>query len=305
MFRHTARTITKEQGMLRPVRVGVNRVVPSMGMLRPAGARAFADFSPWGSDAWRHDKNTFKNWCTAAMVPGTKEERELYGFLAVAFGDVDANHDGLINAAEFDLLCEKVAALPRRFGMAPSWEKEYKGDIAARTAARKAMFDALDTRNGPARNTIGLKQFCRWAKDHVAGKVATLDLKSKVDFAHVADYDEATFLDYLEHALNNPNSGAYTSLYEFLLTIFIESDKNCKGTINRQEFDVLLDRAAAVPRQFGLAPSGSSEELRTKIFNSMDDNKSGTITFRKFLSWTTAHSKMKIEMQRAGKGYKK
>jgi len=239
------------------------------------------------------------------MVPGTKAEREMYGFLAVAFGDVDADKDGLINADEFDLLCEKVAALPRRFGMAPSWEKEFGGDMNARKEARRSMFLALDIRNGPARGTIGLKQFCRWARAHVGRKVSTLQMKSKVDFAHVEDYDEATFLDYLEYAVNNPKSGAYTSLYEFLLTIFVESDKNCKGTINRQEFDVLLDRAAAVPRQFGLAPSGSSEELRTKIFNSMDDNKSGTITFRKFLSWTTEHSKMKIEKQRAGKGYKK
>jgi len=239
------------------------------------------------------------------MVPGTKAEREMYGFLAVAFGDVDADKDGLINADEFDLLCEKVAALPRRFGMAPSWEKEFGGDMNARKEARRSMFLALDIRNGPARGTIGLKQFCRWARAHVGRKVATLQMKSKVDFAHVEDYDEATFLDYLEYALNNPTSGAYTTLYEFLLTIFIESDKNCKGTINRQEFDVLLDRAAAVPRQFGLAPNGSSEELRTKIFNSMDDNKSGTITFRKFLSWTVAHSKMKIQMQREGKGYKK
>jgi len=291
------------QGMLRPVMA--RTLAPGQGMLRPVGVRAFADFSPWGSDSWRHDKNTFKLWCTEAMVPGTKAERELYGFLAVAFGDVDANNDGLISAPEFDLLCEKVAALPRRFGMAPSWEKEYKGDIAARTAARKAMFDALDTRNGPARNTIGLKQFCRWAKDHIAGKVATLDMKSKVDFAHIADYDEDTFMNYLEYALHNPSSGAYASLYEFLLTIFVESDKNCKGTINRQEFDVLVDRAAVVPRQFGLAPAGSSAELRTKIFNSMDDNSSGTITFRKFIAWTVEHSKLKIKNQREGKGYKK
>merc|ERR1719350_1442405 len=83
------------------------------------------------------------------------------------------------------------------------------------------------------------------------------------------------------------------------------SDKSCKGTINRQEFDALVDKAAVVPRQFGLAPSGSSNELRTIIFNNMDDNKSGTITFRKFVAWTVEHSKMKIKMQREGKGYKK
>lgn len=300
-----ARTVTREQGKLCPVVTHAIRAASSQGMLRQVGARSFSNHSPWGEEAWRHDKNIFKTWCTAAMAPGTKAEREMYGFLAMAFGDVDADKDGLIDADEFDLLCEKVAALPRRFGMAPSWEKEFNGNMEARKASRGAMFVALDIRNGPARGTIGLKQFCRWARAHVGRKVSTLQVKSKVDFAHVEDYDEAEFMNYLEYAVNNPTSGAYTSLYKFLLTIFVESDKNCKGTINRQEFDVLLDRAAAVPRQFGLAPNDSSEEIRNKLFNSMDDNKSGTITFRKFLAWTMAHSKLKIQLQREGRGYKK
>lgn len=306
MFRLAVRAATHDQGVLSPVTArAVRAIAPSQSIFCAGSSRAFSAFSPWGSDHWRHDKNTFKLWCTEAMVPGTKAECEFYGFLAVAFGDVDANKDGLINADEFDLLCEKVAALPRRYGMAPTWEKEYDGDLAARTAARKAMFDKLDTRNGPARGRIGLKQFVRWARDHVAAKVSTLDLKSKVDFNHIQEYDENTFMDYLEYALDNPTSGAYATLYEFLLTIFVESDANSQGTINREEFDVLLDRAAAVPRQFGLAPTGSSTELRTKIFNSMDDNGSGTITFRKFVAWTVEHSKMKIKLQREGKGYKK
>jgi len=85
----------------------------------------------------------------------------------------------------------------------------------------------------------------------------------------------------------------------------VESDKLCKGTIDREEFDVLVDRAAVVPRQFGLAPVGSSTELRDKFFAAMDDNNSGTITFRKFLAWTVEHSKLKISKQRSGEGYKK
>jgi len=279
-------------------------VAPRSALLRPVAVRAFAAHSPWGSDHWRHDKNAFKVWCKDAVIGGTKAQRELYGFLAVAFGDVDANKDGLINSKEFDLLCEKVASLPRRFGMAPSWEKEYGGDRKKRAIARKVMFDKIDTRNGPARGVLGLKQFVRFATDHVMGKVATLDMKSKVDFAHIEDYDEATFINYLEHAVNNPTSGAYASLYEFLLTIFVEADVNCKGTINRAEFDLIVDRAAQVPRQFGLAPPGSSKALRDQIFNSMDDNNSGTITFRKFVAWTVTHSKGKIENHRAGKGHK-
>merc|ERR1712187_732626 len=86
--------------------------------------------------------------------------------------DVDYYHIeqyGKINAAEFDGLCEDVASLPRRFGLAPSWEKEY-GTVERRTASLKAMFDMLDLRQGPARSWIGLEQFVRWSFDHVVTK---------------------------------------------------------------------------------------------------------------------------------------
>lgn len=45
--------------------------------------------------------------------PNSKAKREFYGYLQVAFGDVDVDKDGKINAQEFDCLCEKVAAMPR------------------------------------------------------------------------------------------------------------------------------------------------------------------------------------------------
>lgn len=272
---------------------------------RPLLVRACAA-SPWGGETWRYDKNAFKQWCKDSTAPGhSKAKREMYGFLGIAFGDVDANKDGFIDHKEFDILCEKVAALPRRFGLAPSWEKEYGGDAEKRRAARKAMFDALDTRNGPARHVIGLKQFTRWANDHIVQKVATIDTKTKVDFYHIEEYDETTFLNYLDHALNNPDSGAFASFYEFLLSIFIEADMDCKGTITREQLDTLLDKAAKVPRVFGLAPPSGTTEHRDKIFESMDSNKEGYVTFRKFLAWTVDHTKLKIKMQKAGQGYKK
>jgi len=41
------------------------------------------------------------------------------------------------------------------------------------------MFDAIDTRNGPARGVLGLKQFVRWARDNIFGKVVTVDMKTR------------------------------------------------------------------------------------------------------------------------------
>merc|ERR1712124_146350 len=117
--------------------------------------------------------------------------------MGMAFGDVDVDKDGKINAQEFDYLCEKVAAMPRRFGFAPTWEAEYGGSIEKRTAARKAMFDAVDSKQGAVRGWIGAAQFTDWATTHIAGKIAEIDTASEVDFYHVANYSEADFLKAL------------------------------------------------------------------------------------------------------------
>merc|ERR1712232_1351702 len=125
--------------------------------------------------------------------------RELYGMLAMRFGDTDVDKDGKINAAEFDGLCEDVASLPRRFGLAPSWEKEH-GTVERRTASRKAMFDMLDLRQGPPRGWIGLEQFVNWATDHLITKVATIDVTADVDYYHIEQYGEHQYLSHLEEA---------------------------------------------------------------------------------------------------------
>merc|ERR1712023_430745 len=234
-----------------------------------------------GAEGWRHNKTDFAHWVKEASTqPNSKAKREFYGYLQMAFGDVDVDKDGKINAQEFDYLCEKVAAMPRRFGFAPSWESEYGGSIEKRTAARKAMFDAVDSKQGAARGWIGAAQFTDWATTHIAGKIAEIDTASEVDFYHVANYAEADFLKAIEVAVTNKNSREYASLYEFLLTAFVETDATCRGEITYAEFNKL-------------------------IFESMDDTKTGLITFRKFLEWTVTHTAGKVEAHKAGKGYKK
>merc|ERR1712048_956553 len=106
---------------------------------------------------------------------------------------------------EFDVLCESVAKLPRRFGLAPTWEVEYDGDMAKRTAAREKMFHAIDGMHGPARGWIGCAQFIHWATSHVSGKVAEVT-KTAVDFNHVDNYSEKDFLQAVDKAVHDPKS---------------------------------------------------------------------------------------------------
>ena len=176
--------------------------------------RSFAAVaSPWGSDTWRYDKNSFLAWCTeATSKKDSAARRELDGMLAMRFGDTDVDKDGKINAAEFDGLCEDIAALPRRFGLAPSWEKEY-GTIERCTASRKAMFDMMA------------------ATDHLITKVATIGIGADVDDYHIEQYGEQQYLTHLEQAVTDPASRAHASLYGFLLAIFTECDSGCSSRL--------------------------------------------------------------------------
>lgn len=275
-------------------------------MAAPAARRSFASAAtPWGNEAWRHDKTAFLAWAKAAVEQHESiEKRQLYGFLANAFGDVDGNKDGFITPDEFDRLCETVAALPRRFGLAPSWQKEYDGNLSRRLVARYELFDAIDSKKGQMRGVMGMQMFVQWASEHVIKKVAAVR-HSPVDFYHISDFTEKEFLEYLELAITDKNSDAHAALYEYVLTLFVEADATNTGAINFEQFGALINQAATLPRSFGLAPDDSSEEARRAIFDSMDDNKEGFVTFRKVLRWLHEHTAEKLAEYKAGKGFKK
>jgi len=247
-------------------------------------------------DTWRYDKGAFKAWITKASQGSEVEKRQLYGYLALSFGDVDVDKDGWINHEEFDLLLEKVASLPRRFGLAPSAETEYGGDKAARKAARKAMFDAIDGTGGfKPRGKIAMGQFINWTNEHIIGKVASMEGETgRVAFRHVEDFTKEEYVAYVDEAVNKPDSIASTTLYNYLLTLFVEADKECKGQISFEQFDALVEIAAASPRHFGLAPQTRDVAARREMFDAMDSTKTGFVTFRKFLRFVRQHAKEKV-----------
>lgn len=258
-------------------------------------ARAASTSDVFG-EPWRYDKGAFKAWITKASQGSELEKKQFYGYLALSFGDVDVDKDGFINATEFDLLLESVASLPRRFGLAPSAQAEYGGDAMARTNARKAMFDAIDGSAGhKPRGKIAMGQFIDWTTKHVLGKVATLDGETgRVAFRHVDQFTKEEYISYVDEAVNNPDSIASTTLYNYLLTLFIEADTDCKGKISFEQFDDLVNIAAATPRHFGLAPQSRDAAARREMFEAMDSTNSGFVTFRKFLRFVREHAREKV-----------
>lgn len=265
--------------------------------------RAFSSQSPWGSDHWRHDKKAFIQWCNDAQNMDGSARREFYGFCSLAFGDVDTDKDGFINAEQFDRVLEKVAALPRRYGLAPLSTE----NSAERLARHKKIFDWLDTKDGPARGVLGLDQFMAWTFEHVGGKILEIP-KGDVGLYHVEDYSEAEYIGFIERAVNNPGSYEHASFYNFILNCFVEADTQCHGRINYEQFGKLLTRAATVPRHFGLAPAEVDEAVRKEMFEKMelkrDGVRQGFVTARKFWEWTVEHTKMKINLQKEGKGWR-
>merc|ERR1711970_920507 len=202
---------------------------------------------------------------------------EFFGFLALSFGDVDVDKDGFINLEEFDRLLEKVAAVPRRYGLAPV----QTSDPLTRQMGHKKVFDQLDTKAGPARGVLGLDQFVEWAQEHVAGRVGKVPAKD-VGLYHVQDYSEAEYLGFIERAVIIVCSYERASFYNFILNCFVEADEQCEGRISQDQFDKLLTRAATVPRHFGLAPAEASAGTRSQMFAEMS---AGTGYVNAFKAW--------------------
>lgn len=266
--------------------------------------------TPWGGGCpWQSDKTAFKKFCKAAIEnPRGKERKELYGFLAECFMDADSDRDGLVGPDELDFLVEKAASLPRRFGMAPSWTEMY-GNIAHRNQARAQMFRQMDKSN---RGKIGMEEWVAFSIAHITEKVRNLNMGT-IDFAHLSGVGGDQFVAFCERAVSSIHSEEYKSLYEHLFKVFVESDVEEAGLVHWQNFDVLIEDAAKVPREAGLAPS-TEEAYQTETqkiaarkaeWNAIETRGIGAITFEEFLQWALRHIKEKVSNYRAGKRYVK
>jgi len=246
-----------------------------------------------GLRPWQVEKGAFKRWVRSAInYPSSSERRELYDFLCECFMDADSDKDGLVKAAEFDFLVEKAATLPRRFGLAPMWTEQYN-DVAQRQQGRAQMFAQMDTdRSG----SIGLDEWINFSLQHIAEKVRTMSTAT-VDFNNLAAVGVQGFIQFLRKALSSTQCEEYKELYGFFYRNFVEADLDQKGTITLEQFDVLVEKSAAAPRQLGLAPTSAAMfasvqdrvASRKQLFDNMDADRSGTITFQEYLGYTLQH----------------
>merc|ERR1712190_463009 len=91
-------------------------------------------------------------------------------------------------------------------------------------------------------------------------------------------------------------------MYYHLLRCFSDADSSLSGRIKKDEFDALVDVAAAAPRKFGFAPQASEQyvsveerkEARASLFKTIDTDGSGEISFQEFLAWAMDHIRGKV-----------
>ena len=110
------------------------------------------------------------------------------------------------------------------------------------------------------------------------------------------------FIAFLKKALDK-SSLEYSEIYYFLFQTFIEADADCSAAVDLEEFDAMIEIAAAVPRRYGLSPTSESMyptkeariAARKEAFEKMDLNKNGRITLDEWITYAFDHIFAKVK----------
>ena len=105
------------------------------------------------------------------------------------------------------------------------------------------------------------------------------------------------FVIFVRNAMANKESDAFTELYNFLLGCFIRADADLDGKVYIDDFDTLIEEAAALPRKYGFAPKSefmySNDDIRktarAQMFKDINTAKDGYITFEEWVKFSVNH----------------
>jgi Ca2+-binding EF-hand superfamily protein len=250
-----------------------------------------------------HDASRSKAAFVSFIMKATSDHksvefRELYEHLLKCFTDADTNYDGLIDAADFDDMVDFAAALPRQFGFAPSTIELYK-TTEGKTKAREAFFKKINV-NGSG--FITFNQWLSYMVKHITEKAKQLHPARDTIDKMTAGRQE--FAEWVVAACRSRSSPEYKELYKFLLDCFTQANHALNGRVGPQEFDQMIDIAAEAPRVFGFAPSAAdtyatAEEKflrRKQMFDAMDEDRSGDISFEEWLRFCYTHICAKAQL---------
>merc|ERR1711970_1410845 len=93
------------------------------------------------------------------------------------------------------------------------------------------------------------------------------------------------FIWFIKRAVADRKSTSHAELYHGLLKMFVEADTNNDGLVSKDSFSKLIEMAASIPMMYGDVALGSEktpeekEKFRQQMFDTMDNKKTGVITF--------------------------
>ena len=111
------------------------------------------------------------------------------------------------------------------------------------------------------------------------------------------DKTKEEFVHFIRDAMDNRQSDSFAELYNFLVGCFVRADTDFDGKVFIDQFDSLIEEAAALPRKYGLAPLSSAmypnvnarKEGRAKMFNEMNFHHDGYITLEEWIGFSVNH----------------
>jgi len=103
------------------------------------------------------------------------------------------------------------------------------------------------------------------------------------------------FVQFIKRAVASTEDDCYIELYNTLLRCYVAADVDMDGKVDGSEFSSMIEAAAALPKQHGENWWEEGEEQRTQLFNKIDDNGDGAISFDEWLAFVLAKYKGLVE----------
>lgn len=127
-------------------------------------------------------------------------------------------------------------------------------------------------------------------------------VSGQVSLSQASD-DRQAFVSFILNASSDDQSPEYKELRGFLTRCFVDCDTDFDGLIGPADFDKLVERAGALPRKWGFAPTtvemfandAPKIAFRTKTFKEIDTAGLGSFALDQWLTWGIAHVRMKAQ----------
>jgi len=109
--------------------------------------------------------------------------------------------------------------------------------------------------------------------------------------------NQSEFNLFMVRALASTDDDCYIEMYNLLLRSFVRADVDFDGKVSVEEFDSMIEAAAALPRKFGYSwwdeaacpDEAARKASRAELFKKIDENNDGGISFDEWLAFALTH----------------